>query len=125
VNVGSNNPSYDVEVDNFTFNGETYDFESTPVVTAQDFAAWDSSLSFKAINVGFKTDNFSRIDAVKVTLQKNGLDIVSNTASAAMLSAINAQTRGFPQNGQLSTPFIVSGTLVRHLLCWWTLLDCR
>jgi|GEM_PF-1059907 len=111
VNVGSNNPSYDVEVDNFTFNDETYDFEPTPVVTAQDFATWSSSPSFKAINVGFKTDNFSNIEAVKVTLRKNGSDIVSNTASAAMLNAINTQPSGFTQNGQLSTPFIVSGVL--------------
>jgi len=110
--AGSGWTNFVGNVDNFTFNSDTYDFESTPVVTAQDFAAWDSSSSFKAINVGFKTDNFSHINAVKVTLRKNGLDIVSNTASDAMLSAINAQTSEFTQNGQLSTPFIVSGTLV-------------
>jgi hypothetical protein len=30
LNVGSNNPSYDVEADNFTFNGVTYDFNVAP-----------------------------------------------------------------------------------------------
>jgi hypothetical protein len=31
ANVGSNNPGYDTEVDGFTFNNTTYDFDPTPV----------------------------------------------------------------------------------------------
>ena len=36
VNVGSNNPSYDVETDLFDFNGTTYDFEPYAVATNKD-----------------------------------------------------------------------------------------
>ncbi len=33
VNIGSNNPSYDVETDGVNYNGTTYDFELDPVAT--------------------------------------------------------------------------------------------
>ena len=33
VNIGSNNPSYDVETDQFDFNGTTYNFEPNTVAT--------------------------------------------------------------------------------------------
>jgi hypothetical protein len=36
VNIGSNNPSYDVEVDLFKFNNTTYDFEIFSAPTTQD-----------------------------------------------------------------------------------------
>jgi hypothetical protein len=36
VNVGSNNPSYDVETDLVTFNGTSYDFEPYAVATDKD-----------------------------------------------------------------------------------------
>lgn len=36
VNIGSNNPSYNVETDLFNFNGTVYDFQVTNVPTAKD-----------------------------------------------------------------------------------------
>lgn len=36
VNIGSNNPSYDVEVDKFVFNDVTYNFEQNHVITNKD-----------------------------------------------------------------------------------------
>lgn len=36
VNIGTNNPSYDVETNLFNFNGTTYNFEVTNVPTSQD-----------------------------------------------------------------------------------------
>jgi hypothetical protein len=36
VNIGTNNPGYDVETDLFNFNGTTYNFEVTNVPTSQD-----------------------------------------------------------------------------------------
>ncbi len=36
VNIGSNNPSYNVETDLFDFNGTTYDFEPNTVATTKD-----------------------------------------------------------------------------------------
>jgi len=36
VNIGSNNPSYDVSADLFNFNGTTYDFEPYAVATNKD-----------------------------------------------------------------------------------------
>jgi hypothetical protein len=98
---------------------------STASVTGQDFGTWDNSVNgFKGINVGFKTADFTHINSIEVTLQKNGSDIVSNTASAALLDDINNQQDGFQQNGSLSTPFVVSGTLTDTYCqggpCWNT-----
>jgi hypothetical protein len=45
VNIGSNNPSYDVEVDLVNFNGTVYDFEISNVPTSKDAckdAGWDN-----------------------------------------------------------------------------------
>jgi hypothetical protein len=36
VNVGSNNPGYDVETDLFEFNGTVYDFEPYQVAASKD-----------------------------------------------------------------------------------------
>ncbi len=36
VNIGSNNPSYNVETDLVDFNGTTYDFELNTVATNKD-----------------------------------------------------------------------------------------
>lgn len=106
----------------------------TPSVTAQDFGAWDASdQGFKGITVGFKTENFTNIEAINVTLKKSDTDIVTNTASPALLNAINTGTSGLTQNGDLSSPFVVSGTLndtwCAGVPCWlagshtWTAQD--
>jgi len=64
VNIGSNNPGYNVETDLFNFNGTTYDFEPYAVATNKD----------QCKNGGWQT--FSRADGSPF---KNQGDCVSYT----------------------------------------------
>jgi len=55
VNVGSNNPSYDVEADLVDFNGTTYNFEPFAAVTDKDACKKDGwKAQFDANGNGFK-----------------------------------------------------------------------
>lgn len=63
VNVGSNNPNYNTEVDAFTFNETTFDFEPTVSVSDKDACK----------NDGWKTSN--------TPVYKNQGDCVSSFAS--------------------------------------------
>lgn len=84
---------------------------SSASVTGQDFDTWDNSGNgFKGINIGFKTENFTHVSSITVTLKKGGSDLVTNTSSAALIDDINNQKDSFGQNGSLSTVFVVSGT---------------
>lgn len=47
VNIGTNNPGYDVETDLFNFNGTTYDFEPYEVATNKDQCKKDGWQSVK------------------------------------------------------------------------------
>lgn len=46
VNVGSNNPSYDVEADNLVFNGTTYNFEPTPQDTSTEIVRGNTAAGY-------------------------------------------------------------------------------
>ena len=46
VNIGSNNPSYNVETDLVNFNGTTYDFQATKIPTNKDQCKKDGYLGF-------------------------------------------------------------------------------
>jgi len=46
VNIGSNNPSYNVETDLVNFNGTTYDFQTTKVPTNKDQCKKDGYLGY-------------------------------------------------------------------------------
>ena len=50
VNIGSNNPSYDVETDLVNFNGTTYDFEPYAVASSKDQCKGNGWQSVKRAN---------------------------------------------------------------------------
>lgn len=59
LNVGSNNPSYDVEADNFVFNGTAYDFDLAPPAAP--------NLTFPADGVYRQSSNTNHSDWSAVT----------------------------------------------------------
>ena len=69
VNIGSNNPSYNVETDLVNFNGTTYDFQFTKVPTNKDQCIKDGYLNYT--------------DASAVTFENQGscVSYVNNTSS--------------------------------------------
>lgn len=69
VNVGSNNPNYDTEVDGFAFNDTVYDFEPAPIVPAVP------------TGVGFATAGVSCGGATNLGSVVLGWDAVANTVN--------------------------------------------
>jgi|GEM_PF-2682453 len=118
VNIGSNNPSYDVEADAFGFNGTIYDFETAPSVASGDFAICTKTAGcgYDGIDVGFPVADFDSISGISVTLSKNGQDLVTNTAKQDMLDYYNNGT-----GTVLSTPFVISaGTFDPATDTYWS-----
>lgn len=89
-------------VDNFSFNGNAFDFEpnANPVVTGENFNTHSGS-DYKGLNVGFNINDFGTVSAVTVDLYQGTTKLATNTHNAALLSLINSGTT------QLSTPFII------------------
>ena len=57
LNVGSNNPGYDTEADNFTFNGTTYNFEAAPLAAPTNLTLLNGSQGYSTIPAGVISKN--------------------------------------------------------------------
>ena len=71
VNIGSNNPSYNVETDLFNFNGTTYDFQYTKLPTNRDQCKMNGFSSYTdSLGVAF-TNQGSCVSFVNMTQEAN------------------------------------------------------
>jgi len=63
INVGSNNPSYNVEADAMNFNGTTYDFDPNPVTAPVNLVLKDGSQGYSVINPGLVSNTHNPVNA--------------------------------------------------------------